>query len=253
VITDQKLGLSSAERSWELKICYPTHPYSHEICRAIALTGNLSIQVIRYLEHVSIYTLYLDHVRQGIATAEEEKYLLEFGPSLYQESENADLVRKIGIRSCTVGPSGTHVEQCIALALKLWNLVAFNKTRLSPMYRHLVQALASSIEQVELDLELTPGRKQEQRSTLEPELSVSQFRIWVAIFAAGACQGVKALTTLGTQIMDDVLCRYDEARSWQRIEVILGRFFEHEALVGEWKSCWREATRRRVKREVLLP
>jgi hypothetical protein len=35
--------------------------------RAITLTGNLSIQVICYLEHVSIYTLYLDHVRQDIA------------------------------------------------------------------------------------------------------------------------------------------------------------------------------------------
>jgi hypothetical protein len=72
------------------------------------------------------------------ATAEEEKYPLEFGPSLYQESENADLVRKVGIRS-------RGVKQCIALALTLWNLVAFNKTRLSPMYRRLVQARASSI------------------------------------------------------------------------------------------------------------
>jgi hypothetical protein len=79
------------------------------------------------------------------ATAEEEKYPLEFGPSLYQESENADLVRKLGIRSRGVGLRGTHVKQCIALALTLWSLVAFNKTRLSPMYRRLVQARASSI------------------------------------------------------------------------------------------------------------
>lgn len=30
--------------------------------------------------------------------------------------------------------------------------------------------------------------------------------------------------------MDNILRRYNEARSWQRIEVILGRFFQHEAL-----------------------
>jgi hypothetical protein len=91
---------------------------------------NLSIQVIRCLEHASIYTLYLDHLRQDIATAEEKKHLLEFGPSLYQESENAALVRKIGIRSCGVGPCGIHVEQCIALALTLRNLVAFQQDKI---------------------------------------------------------------------------------------------------------------------------
>jgi uncharacterized protein YdaU (DUF1376 family) len=57
---------------------------------------------------------------------------------------------------------------------------------------------------------------------------------------------VKALTMLGAQIMDDIPRRYYEARSWQRTEVILSRFFQHEALAGEWK-------RRRVRRELLLP
>jgi hypothetical protein len=60
--------------------------------------------------------------------AEVEKYLLGFGTSPYQESENADLVRKLGIRSRGVRPHGTYFEQCIALARTLWNLVAFNNT-----------------------------------------------------------------------------------------------------------------------------
>jgi hypothetical protein len=62
---------------------------------------------------------------------------------------------------------------------------------------------------------------------------VSQFRTWVAVLAPGACRGAKALTTLGAQIMDNILRRYNEARSWQRIEVILGRFFQRGALAGE--------------------
>ena len=65
-------------------------------------------------------------MRQDIATAEEKKCLLEFGPSLYQQSENADLVRKIGIRSCGVGPCGTHVEQYMVPSLTLWNFVGLN-------------------------------------------------------------------------------------------------------------------------------
>jgi hypothetical protein len=95
--------------------------------------------------------LYLGNVRLGIATEEQKQYLLNYGPSQYQESEDADLVRKLGIRH-DVGLGGSQIEQCVALALTVWNLIAFNKTRLSPMYRRLVQDLAHSIERLELEL-----------------------------------------------------------------------------------------------------
>jgi hypothetical protein len=65
------------------------------------------------------------------------------------------------------------------------------------MYRRLVQALASLIQQVELGLQRSQERKRGQRSTLEPELSMSQFCIRVAVLDVGACRGVKELTTLG--------------------------------------------------------
>jgi hypothetical protein len=75
--------------------------------------------------------------------------------------------------------------------------------------------------------------KAEQKATSELDLAVSELRIWVAVLAAGACRGVKALTTFGNQIMDDLLRKYDEARSWQRLEVLLSKFFQHEALAKE--------------------
>jgi hypothetical protein len=68
--------------------------------------------------------LYLGNVRQGIATAEQKQYLLSYGPPQYQESEDADLASKLGIKR-DVGSCGTHVEQCIVLALTLWKSRCF--------------------------------------------------------------------------------------------------------------------------------
>ena len=60
--------------------------------------------------------------------------------------------------------------------------------------------------------------------------------------ATGACRGVKALTTVGAEIMDDILPRYEEARSWRRIEVTLGKFFQHEALAVGARLRGRESS-----------
>jgi hypothetical protein len=79
--------------------------------------------------------------------------------------------------------------------------------------------------------------KPEQKASSELELAASEIRIWVALLCAGACRGVKALNTTGAHIMDDLLRGYGEARSWQRLEVILSKFFQHESLTKEWNLC----------------
>jgi hypothetical protein len=85
------------------------------------------------------------------------------------------------------------------------------------MYHRLVEDFARSIEHLEFELQrmLKRNWKAEQKATSELDLAVSELRIWVAVLAAGACRGVKGLTTFGNQIMDDLLRKYDEARSWQ--------------------------------------
>ena len=206
---------------------YPQHPFSSDLntlintippgFRAVAFQNTLGVDVLQILSRVS---KYVESKSSGYASVTE-------GSPVVEGQEYPDIFDAC---SCLhSSPSTEHsLEKNLCLAVILLSFNVYSPAikgldNLAP-YRGSRQELTRSLPASEFK---TP----EERNCL--------IWIWMVVVESWYVDG--ALAREGLLLSVAFFNKFDEAGSWDRIEMVMRQFFWDEQLARVWRQCWQEA------------
>jgi hypothetical protein len=202
-------------------LTYPGHPFPPDLCELIAklpegfaevaLSRSIAIEFISFLvrltELVDRFALATD---QRISTPQPEMtmqraiYDLQCLSALPLNQIEAQMVRAL-----------------LAFCLHLYNEVSFHILLARPL-RPIIEGFNEQTE--------TPRHPWLRRCLLWCSMAIASS--WDAQIDASPERHV---------VLDGLIALLEEARSWETMQEMMGKFFWHDRLADHWEVCWRAA------------